>query len=138
MSAPRRPDRLSRILLFAGLLLLAFAIAGLIARTPVGIALGLRKPTTGAIEIRTTPALAAAVKLDGVYRGRTPLRMDGVRAGRRVLELQVDGYLPVERAVDLSGGTTAMVDIALAARVAPPPTAAAAAPTPAPTAATGH
>lgn len=122
MAAPRANDRLSSAMLLVGLLLLAVAVAGLITKTPLGIALGLRKPTIGAIEIRTTPPVPAGVKLDGVYRGSTPLRMDGVHAGRRVLELSAEGYLPVERAVDLSGGTTAMVDIALSPK---PPVAAA-------------
>ena len=93
--------------------MLALIVGALIAKTPVGIALGLRKPQVGAIEIRTTPTVEAAVKLDDVYRGRAPIRMDGVRAGRRIISVEAQGYQPVLREVDLAAGTTSMVDVTL-------------------------
>jgi hypothetical protein len=108
---------------------LVAAIALLIAKTNVGIALGLRSPDAGAIEVRTTPAVAANVQLDQVYRGRAPLRMDGVRIGPRRLDVVADGYLPVTREVEVQNGMTALVDITLVPdRPTPPPAPPAAAP----------
>jgi hypothetical protein len=115
-AAPQQRDRLSTVLLVLGVGMLLIAIAGLLIKTPLGVTLGLRKANIGAIEVRTTPAVDAAIKLDGVYRGRAPLRMDGVRAGARHLELEAEGYVKVARDIDLSAGTTAMVDIALVAK----------------------
>lgn len=95
-----------------GALLLLLAILGLIFRTPAGVALGLRAPSSGAIEVHTTPA-AANVKLDGVARGRSPLRLQGVRAGARRLEIRSDGYLPVSQDVEVHGGETAQLSVDL-------------------------
>jgi serine/threonine protein kinase len=126
----------SNWMLFAGLLLLALAVAGLIARTPVGVALGLRKPRTGAIEVRTSPVVEAAVKLDEIFRGKAPLRLDGVRAGGHRLEVQATGYATVTRDIGLTGGTTAMVEVALVP-LAPPAAPPVPVPAPGPTAAPG-
>jgi hypothetical protein len=123
----------SNWMLFAGMLLLALAVAGLSARTPVGVALGLRKPRTGALEVRTTPVVEAAVKLDEIYRGKAPLRLDGVRAGAHRLEVQANGYQSVLRDIALGGGTTSLVDVALIP-LQPPTAAPAPAPAAAPTA----
>jgi serine/threonine protein kinase len=117
----RRNDRAP--LLFIGLVMLVATVVGLIVKTPLGIALGVRKPTEGAIEVRTVPPIAAAVRLDGIYRGRAPLRLEGVRAGDRMLALEADGYVTVARRVTVEGGNTASVNIALEAQ---PPAAAAA------------
>jgi serine/threonine protein kinase len=116
----RRGDR--GPLLFIGLAMLAATLIGLIVKTPLGIAIGIRKPTEGAIEVRTVPPVAAAVRLDGIYRGRAPLRLEGVRSGDRMLALEADGYVTVARRVTVEGGNTASVNIALEAQ----PTAAAA------------
>jgi serine/threonine protein kinase len=105
------------------------AIFVLIAKTPAGVALGLRPPPPGAIEIRTNPAVQADVRLDDIYRGRAPLRLEGVRPGARRLEVRAEGYLPVTREVQLEGGSAALVDISLVEdRPKPAP-----APAPAPT-----
>jgi serine/threonine protein kinase len=130
-SQPEAPKRASSLPIAAGMLLLLAAIFALVARTPVGIMLGLRAPAAGAIEVRTSPPVAANVKLDDIYRGQAPLRMQGVRAGVRRLAIRAEGYLPVTREVQLEGGSTALVDIALVPdRPAPPPEVA---PTPSPT-----
>jgi hypothetical protein len=120
MNLLRRGDR--GPLLFIGLAMLAATLIGLIVKTPLGIAIGIRKPTEGAIEVRTVPPVAAAVRLDGIYRGRAPLRLEGVRSGDRMLALEADGYVTVARRVTVEGGNTASVNIALEAQ----PTAAAA------------
>jgi serine/threonine protein kinase len=93
--------------------LLIVAIVGIVVKTPLGVAMGLRKPPDGVIEVRTVPAAAAAVRLDGIYRGRSPLRLEGVRAGQRVIALDADGYLPVTRQVALEGGDTLKVNVPL-------------------------
>ena len=100
----RRSDQLSTILLLVGVAMFLAAIVGLITQTPVGVKLGLRKPSVASIEVRTTPAVGAAVKLDGIFRGRAPLRLEGVRAGRRVIAVSAEGYQEAARAVDLEGG----------------------------------
>jgi hypothetical protein len=65
------------------------------------------------------PPTTAAVKLDGIYRGHSPLRLEGVRAGNRVLDLEADGFAPVTRRIDLEGGDTMKMDVLLEARAAP-------------------
>jgi serine/threonine protein kinase len=93
--------------------LLIVAIVGIVVKTPLGVAMGLRKPPDGVIEVRTVPAAAAAVRLDGIYRGRSPLRLEGVRAGRRIVALDADGYLPVTRQIALEGGDTLKMNVPL-------------------------
>lgn len=119
MRARPSADRLSTVLLLIGVALLTLAVAGLVIKTPLGVRLGLRTPDVGAIEIRTSPVQDATVKLDGVYRGRAPLRMDGVRSGIRTLELEAPGYVKVTRQLQLSAGTTAMIEIALPPKATP-------------------
>jgi serine/threonine protein kinase len=94
-------------------------VAGLVVvRTPAGVALGLVKPPTGAIEVRTRPEVPASVSLDDVYRGRSPLRLDGVPAGKHRVRVEAKGFESVVRDVQLPRGVTAILDVAL---VAPPP-----------------
>lgn len=110
---PRRSDYFSTVLLTVGVLMLLVALAGLITKTPVGVKLGLRAPSVSSIEVRTTPSVGAAVKLDGIYRGRAPLRLEGVRAGKRLIGVIADGYRETAREVDLAGGKRAQVLIEL-------------------------
>jgi hypothetical protein len=100
------------LLWMAGALLLVL-VTGVLVKTPLGVQLGLRKPPDGVIEIRTAPEVAAAVRLDGIYRGRAPLRLEGVPAGNRVLALEADGYSPVSRLITLDGGATVRENIHL-------------------------
>jgi hypothetical protein len=79
----------------------------------VVLAFGLLTPSEGAIEIRTMPPLAAAVRLDGIYRGRAPLRLEGVRNGGRLVALEAEGYVSVARQVIVEGGGTTRVNIML-------------------------
>jgi hypothetical protein len=109
----KRSDQLSTILLVVGVVMLLLAVAGLITKTPVGVKLGLRKPSVASIEVRTTPAVGAAVKLDGIFRGRAPLRLEGVRSGRRVIAVSAEGYQEAARSVDLAGGNRAQLLIEL-------------------------
>jgi serine/threonine protein kinase len=117
--AARRSER--GPLLWLGLAMLVLTLIGLIVKTPLGITLGMRAPTEGAIEVRTVPPVAAAVKLDGIYRGRAPLRLEGVRTGDRMLALEADGYVTVARHVIVEGGGTASININLERQPAPSP-----------------
>lgn len=99
--------------LVAGLATVALLLAALVARTPIGIALGVRTLQVGSIEVRARPEVAAVVKLDDVFRGQTPLRMDGVPAGKRRVHIEAKGYRPVVRDVHLPRGATAILDVAL-------------------------
>lgn len=109
----RRSDQFSTVLLGVGVLMLVVALAGLVYKTPVGVKLGLRKPSVASIEVRTSPAVGAAVKLDGIYRGRAPLRLEGVRSGRRVIAVHAEGYLEAAREIELAGGKRAQLLIEL-------------------------
>jgi len=109
----RRSDHVSTVLLAVGVLMLLVALAGLITKTPVGVKLGLRQPSVASIEVRTSPAIGAAVKLDGIYRGRAPLRLEGVRSGKRMISVNADGYQEAAREVDLAGGKRAQLLIEL-------------------------
>jgi eukaryotic-like serine/threonine-protein kinase len=124
----------NRLAVTASVLLLLLAILGLIFRTPAGVALGLRSPSTGSVEIYSVPS-SAQVKLDGVLRGRSPLRMQGVRAGTRRVEVRADGFLPVTRDLAIVGGETVQVKVELvAAQLQPQPAPSTAPPSPQPVA----
>jgi hypothetical protein len=107
------PGLAGRWPLLATAALLLLGIAVLLAKTPVGVALGVRSPDAGTIEVRTIPPVRAAVQLDQVFRGTAPLRLSGVRTGPRRLDIQAPGYLPVTREVNVQSETTSAVDIAL-------------------------
>ena len=96
-----------------GVVFLLLTIAGLVFATPVGVALGVLKAPLGAVELRTQPNAPARIKLDDVYRGLAPLRMEGVRVGPRRLSIEADGYLPVAKEVDVQPGATALIEVSL-------------------------
>jgi hypothetical protein len=81
-------------------------LTGLVVKTSLGITLGLRKPPTGIIEIRTTPDVSASVRLDGIYRGHAPLRLEGVPSGARIISVEANNYEPATRSINLEGGST--------------------------------
>lgn len=70
-------------------------------------------PAVGSLEVRTNPDVGAEVRIDGTTKGRAPLRVDDVPAGRHTLELVAEGYEPVTRQVDIGEGATAMLDVLL-------------------------
>ncbi|MEM7449055.1 MAG: protein kinase [Myxococcota bacterium] len=78
------------------------------------IALSSAEPT-GSIEIRTVPVVQALVAIDGIARGHTPVRIDGVPAGNRALRIEAQGYQPVRREVQVGEDSMAMLDIVLVA-----------------------
>jgi len=99
-----------------GVLLAAAALVLLIAlilKTPLGITLGLRKPPNGVIVVSTTPVVQATIRLDGIYRGHSPQRLEGIPAGKRTLSIMADGYEPATRSIDLEGGDTRTENVTL-------------------------
>jgi hypothetical protein len=111
----------------AGAIAALLAIGLLVVLTPLGVTLGLRAAPTGVIELRTNPAVPANVKLDGVFRGVAPLRMQGVRIGTRSLSIRAQGYLPLSKRIMIEADATTMLELALT-----PAIPAAPAPAPAP------
>jgi hypothetical protein len=73
--------------------------------------------------IHSTPA-GAAVTVDGIPRGTTPVAVRGLALGTRRVEVSRPGYQPAERQVTLTAARpsrTLDVDLVAAARVSAPP-----------------
>jgi hypothetical protein len=92
---------------------LVVLLTGLIVKTPLGISLGLRKPPTASVEIRTNPDVSASIRLDGIYRGHAPLRLEGVPAGARTITVTADNYEPQTVGLLLEGGSSTTETITL-------------------------
>ncbi|HET8934243.1 MAG TPA: protein kinase [Polyangiales bacterium] len=92
---------------------LVVLLTGLIVKTPLGISLGVRKPPTASVEIRTTPDVSASIRLDGIYRGHAPLRLEGVPAGARTITVTADNYEPQTVGLLLEGGSSTTETITL-------------------------
>ena len=70
----------------------------------------------GALEIRTSPDEAtAAVSVDGESKGASPLRIEELPPGRRLVEVAAEGYQPYARVVEVHENETLTMDIALTA-----------------------
>lgn len=105
--APSQRGRGRRRLLMALAWVLTAVIVG------AGTFVVLRMLRVGAMEIRTSPEVNAAVLVDGVHRGRTPLRIEDLPAGRRHVVLQAAGYEDVSRVVELESRSTTMLDVSM-------------------------
>lgn len=75
---------------------------------------GPSKPTTGSIQLNSTPTGAKAY-LDGVERGATPLSISNVSVGSHPVKLVLDLYGKWEGSVTVQAGQTATVNATLAA-----------------------
>ena len=86
------------------------------ATTPVTAPLELAtlSPTTGSIAASSIPT-GAAVYLDNVPRGTTPLTIPGVTAASHTVKLTLAGYQDVTRTVEVVAGETAPVSVTLQA-----------------------
>jgi serine/threonine protein kinase len=70
--------------------------------------------TQAALEIRTTPP-GAAVFITGEPTGlKTPTTLTGITRPQLAVRLELPGYAPVTRTVDVSAGTTASMQLVLA------------------------
>jgi hypothetical protein len=67
----------------------------------VGAAAGEAAVSTGRLLVRSWPA-AAAVRVDGVLRGTTPLVLTGLGLGRYRIDVSRSGYVPAAREVTLT------------------------------------
>ena len=72
-----------------------------------------RRAAVGTIEVRTVPPIAADVWVDGMPRGRAPLRLEALAAGARTIEVRAQGYQPALRQVQVASGATMMLEVAL-------------------------
>jgi len=71
-----------------------------------------RPVTTGRIDVRSTPP-GAQVSLNGRYAGDTPLDLTDLVPGTYRVFIELRGYLPAEKTVDLAAGDTDRVDVVL-------------------------
>lgn len=102
----------------------ATAAVALLLLLLLGGALGwlmVARRSRGVVEIRTTPAAAAAVHIDGTPRGRTPLRVEGVSVGEHVVSLTAEGYEAATRKISVPAGTTLLLEVALSAKASVSP-----------------
>jgi formylglycine-generating enzyme required for sulfatase activity len=70
-------------------------------------------PADGNLLVRSEPD-GAAVSVDGVYRGQTPLELDLSPNGEHRLELSKAGFDPASREVTLSPGKSEVVTVTMA------------------------
>lgn len=67
----------------------------------------------GVLRVRVSPAVPAAISLDGVARGTAPADIEAA-AGSRTLEIAAERHLPERRTVEVEGaGTVQEIEIAL-------------------------
>jgi TonB family protein len=78
-------------------------------------------PATGAADFVSNPP-GATVTVDGKTVGTTPLRGLKLAAGKRNVEIALDGHETWGTTLDVTAGTTGTVDVRLRAHPAPPPT----------------
>jgi hypothetical protein len=115
------PRRSPVLPMLAAAVVLIGLIGVLVARTPVGVALGLRKPNTGSVEIHTSPSLPASVEIDGVFRGQAPVRVDGIAVGAHQIAANAEGYAPASSSVVVEGGEVAQLVLSLVKEPPPAP-----------------
>lgn len=56
----------------------------------------------GILKLRVSPPVAAVVQVDGVPKGSAPLEIE-IGAGRRMIGISAERYLPIETSVDVEG-----------------------------------
>ncbi len=98
-----------------GKMVLLFLVASVVM---LGVGVGaayvlLGGGSSGTIEIRTVPPVAATITIDGEPRGSAPLRVDNVATGDHIIEFEASGFESTERRVHVEGGATAMLEVAL-------------------------
>jgi hypothetical protein len=96
-----------------------FPIAATIQNGTITIG-NISPPTTGSLNIQSNPT-GADVKLDGVYKGVTPLVISSISPGVHTVRIEKTGYTPWENTITVTAGVTTNVTAALTA-LPPPPT----------------
>jgi len=92
----------------------ATTVTDVLVLNPVAPAAG----PTGWLYVRTRP-VGAQVSLPGAPAGPAPLLLRDLPAGPARVSVRLDGYLPVERVVEIKPGEDSVVDLTL--QPAPPP-----------------
>ncbi|MGE0790254.1 MAG: serine/threonine-protein kinase [Sandaracinaceae bacterium] len=111
--------------------ILAVAAVLVIGLSVGGALLFFGSDSTGTVSVRVSPELEdARVFVDGVARGRAPLLLEHVPEGDHQIEVRADGYRTAQRAVPVTAGSMAMLEVAMEHEiaVAAPPSVAAAPP----------
>ena len=73
------------------------------------------QPTTGSINIKSTPA-GATILLDGMNKGTTPATLTGISTGSHTIILKKSGYSDSSTSVTIAAGQTASVSATLIAQ----------------------
>ena len=71
------------------------------------------RSASNTLEVRTLPPVAAAIDIDGVPRGRAPLRIEGMAGGERLIRIRAEGFHEVTRRVVIQEGVVALLEVAL-------------------------
>jgi serine/threonine protein kinase len=96
-------------------LIALFGVAA-VAMLGLGVALAFLlfgPDPVGTIEILTVPTTGANVTIDGVPRGRAPLRVQRIPAGERVIEVRAEGFHSELRRVTVGESSVSRLEIAL-------------------------
>jgi len=67
---------------------------------------------SGVLEVSSRPS-GAAVMVNGLERGKTPLKLNDIPKGRVAITLRLDGYKDVSRELTLNAGDSQRLDVAL-------------------------
>ena len=89
-----------------------FPIPALIQNGTITIGSPSPPVTTGTLVVQSNPT-ASNVRLDGAYRGITPMTISGISAGDHTLRVEKTGYYPWENLVTIVAGETNEVTAAL-------------------------
>ncbi len=73
----------------------------------------LQLTATARVEVRTEPSVGATVLFDGVVQGPAPVALENVEPGRHVVTIIAPGYVDETRELEVSGHSTAHLDVAL-------------------------
>lgn len=81
-------------------------------RSEIRLTLTATSSNAGSISIISAP-MGADVQIDGEFRGRTPLTVSGLTAGRHQVALDLPGYVRHTTSVDIQTGVMTYIDPAL-------------------------
>ena len=82
------------------------------SRATVTATLQPEQPPGGTLLVMTVPA-GASVSVDGQERGEGPATVDGLPPGTHIIEVEAEGYLPVNERVEVEEGRQATIRLEL-------------------------